>query len=434
MPAPTEEMRLYFPSVVFFDQSRRDFEMVVKEMTDRCGLLSTDNLSSWRRLKQEEPKEKNQEVSITDDVDARKKKNPTHENKKSSGNVDLFSSTTQSSPLTSSSECHTTSQTTNASTSPDPPHMGTRVLEGNRKAETEIPFVLRGSFFDDSFFFFAHREFKAAMETMLRERKANRSFVDSKNIHRILRKKVNPQVVALSQDDAYHKIFMDVQDFKHGYVQAKIAGRSLVVEGRAKTEGSLSKKIFRRRFSLPAHAQSSDITAAMSSDGVLTILVKKPLTTIHENELEIPIRYVQDNISSCRRETSKELINSTAEQNQSIPKSHGKTSEEQTGTIRKEASQEVQILSGEHQHQSYLVEDRQKQNGVYKQTQSSNNENQKIQHHVATERSESMNKNTTIATPFQPRVRILTSTYLPLSIDSLRKTVRTFHDLAQEFF
>lgn len=71
---------------------------------------------------------------------------------------------------------------------------------------------------------------------------------------------------------------IDVGDFLKGDVQVKVVGKNeVVVEGRVeKQEGkSRSSKSFRRGFTLPGAVEGDALTAAMSSDGVLTITVPK---------------------------------------------------------------------------------------------------------------------------------------------------------------
>lgn len=55
-----------------FDQSRRHFDMAIKEIIERRGLSTTDHMNSYRTLRQKELKEDNQAISITDEHQARK--------------------------------------------------------------------------------------------------------------------------------------------------------------------------------------------------------------------------------------------------------------------------------------------------------------------------------------------------------------------------
>ncbi|XP_076061846.1 uncharacterized protein LOC143037464 isoform X2 [Oratosquilla oratoria] len=390
MPVPSQEvilpiiptdLRFFHDS--FFEESRRHFEMAVKEITEKCGLSSKDPVSSYRSLRQKELKTDNQAVSVTDEVNARKfvldvkdfrdgelsvkvvddsvvtegrierkqggststhrfrqrfslpksvdleavtstissdgiltitapktqqqsvtEKQTSFNQKNSSSEVNVVKSST------TNAESHTESHkinkynTDNQSTSRKPntklditKEVPNHDMTGDTKElglETPLPLVLRGSFFDDSFFNHAHKDFEAAMESVLRSHDIETSSMEARKKYRSLRKDKlvdETQAVTMSEDDTYHKIVLDVQDFKEGDITVKGVGRTLVVEGSVKktSGGSVSSHSFRRRFSLPSQAHISDVTAALSSDGILTILVKKNIDALKESTVEVSI-------------------------------------------------------------------------------------------------------------------------------------------------
>ncbi|XP_076061805.1 uncharacterized protein LOC143037444 isoform X2 [Oratosquilla oratoria] len=390
MPVPSQEvilpiiptdLRFFHDS--FFEESRRHFEMAVKEITEKCGLSSKDPVSSYRSLRQKELKTDNQAVSVTDEVNARKfvldvkdfrdgelsvkvvddsvvtegrierkqggststhsfrqrfslpksvdleavtstissdgiltitapktqqqsvtEKQTSFNQKNNSSEVNVVKSS--STNAESHTEAHTINKynTDNQSTSrKSTPKLDiTKEVPNHDKSddtkelgvETPLPLVLRGSFFDDSFFNHAHKDFEAAMESVLRSHDIETSSMEARKKYRSLRKDKlvdETQAVTMSEDDTYHKIVLDVQDFKDGDVTVKGVGRSLLVEGSAKktSGGSVSSHSFRRRFSLPSQAHISDVTAALSSDGILTILVKKNINALKESTVEVSI-------------------------------------------------------------------------------------------------------------------------------------------------
>lgn len=89
---------------------------------------------------------------------------------------------------------------------------------------------------------------------------------------------------------------MDVHDFMEGEVKVKVVGQKVVmVEGHTNSntntgDFSLTSQSFRRQFSLPDQTNIEVITAAMSSDGILTITVPKSVSII-----ETPKYYFHSN-------------------------------------------------------------------------------------------------------------------------------------------
>lgn len=74
------------------------------------------------------------------------------------------------------------------------------------------------------------------------------------------------------------QVILDVTDFIGGEVKVGVeGGRLLVVEGQTSCEEgtSSSSRSFRRVFSLPRQVDVAAVTSALSSDGVLTVVVPK---------------------------------------------------------------------------------------------------------------------------------------------------------------
>ncbi|XP_076061702.1 uncharacterized protein LOC143037421 [Oratosquilla oratoria] len=214
---------------------------------------------------------------------------------------------------------HNTSDNCNSSTSATEANKETTQEEKQSRERssivvepvTPLPVLLRGSFFEDSFFRHAHRDFASAMERVMKRFGTASSSADNVKRYRTLRDvdfSNETQAFTLSEDDSSYKIVLDAQDFKNGDVQVKIVGESLVVEGRVEkaVNSSPSNLTFQRRFALPYHTDASDITAALSSDGVLTILAKKKCNTHKQSEHIIPIQN-ESNTDQQNTEQSQEV-------------------------------------------------------------------------------------------------------------------------------
>ncbi|XP_076056971.1 uncharacterized protein LOC143034583 [Oratosquilla oratoria] len=204
---------------------------------------------------------------------------------------------------------------------------------------TSLPIMLRGSFFGDSFFSHAHRDFVSAMEHALKRSGAESSTAENFKRYKSLRDvdfSNKTQAYTLSEDDSYYKIVLDAQDFKNGDVQVRLVGESLVVEGRVEKtiNNTASNLIFQRRFALPSHTDASDITAALSSDGVLTILAKKKCNNHKVCEHIIPIKNEDNPDHQTSGENQK--LHSVSQHNSAseIQSEHNTFNEEKENQIR----------------------------------------------------------------------------------------------------
>ncbi|KAG7158672.1 uncharacterized protein LOC121878296 [Homarus americanus] len=141
----------------------------------------------------------------------------------------------------------------------------------------------RGPFSGDSFFLESRQNFKSAVRDVLKKFNGGLSSDSDDDIatYRDLRLrdlKLENQAVHVDEDVYTQTILLDVYDFLGGEVTAKVVeGQELVVEGRAKRQQGtcLTTLSFLRRFALPERADLKAITAVMSSDGVLLIIIPK---------------------------------------------------------------------------------------------------------------------------------------------------------------
>ncbi|XP_076061732.1 uncharacterized protein LOC143037427 isoform X1 [Oratosquilla oratoria] len=515
MPVPSQEvilpiiptdLRFFHDS--FFEESRRHFEMAVKEITEKCGLSSKDPVSSYRSLRQKELKTDNQAVSVTDEVNTRKfvldvkdfrdgelsvkvvddsvvtegrierkqggsssthsfrqrfslpksvdleavtstissdgiltitapktkqrqsvtEKQKKFNQKNSSSEVNVIkSSTTNTESHTEShkiNKYNTDNQSTSRKSTPKlditkevPNH---DMISDTKKLalETPLPLVLRGSFFDDSFFNHAHKDFEAAMESVLRSHDIETSSMEARKKYRSLRKDKlvdETQAVTMSEDDTYHKIVLDVQDFKDGDVTVKGVGRSLVVEGSVKktSSGSVSSHSFRRRFSLPSQAHISDVTAALSSDGILTILVKKNINALKESavEVSIPIAgkadYQENEANSCSQKNEEKKMSylETLQKDQE-KKKEAPSKEEPIGMKARDTKSEVgHLLKELHgQEHSRVTKEQEQKIEICEQLKTTKSQTLSSQQQETKMHSKSDKEKATISLAFQSEV------------------------------
>ncbi|XP_076061915.1 uncharacterized protein LOC143037494 [Oratosquilla oratoria] len=395
---PITQSSLSFFHDSFFEQSRKHFQMALKDITDRHGFSSPDFLTSYRSLRQRDLKEENQAISITDqhnareitvdvkdfkegdlsvkaeghsvEVEGRAEKKEgnsisTHSFRRRFSlprNVDMASVTSTVSSdgiLTISApkkipdtprefnipiETKTTGSVDIKTQESSSVQNMSQEGSGNiAEPITPLPVMLRGSFFEDSFFRDAHRDFTSAMDRVLRKSGAEPSPSDNFKQYRTLRNvdfSNDTQAFTLSEDDSSYKIVLDAQDFKNGDVQLKVVGNNLVVEGRVeKAAGNtLPGLTFQRRFALPSNISASDITAALSSDGVLTILAKKKDNLKNASEHIIPIQ-LENNADPQAAEKAQEARSIGQQHSEPHAPNETKGNEEQEKQLQQQAQQ-----------------------------------------------------------------------------------------------
>ncbi|XP_076056945.1 uncharacterized protein LOC143034573 [Oratosquilla oratoria] len=210
---------------------------------------------------------------------------PTVTPKRSSGVLESFMEENREADIVTRSIDYQSSNTHSADmTSPDGSVPDPLDRSSDMQGETTLPVMLRGSFFDDEFFRHAHSDFQEAVEKILKKHDIGTTTPERMKKYRYLREdnlSDETQAVTISEDDSCQKIVLDAHDFKDGDLKVKRVGRCLVVEGRVQkaSGGSSSTHSFLRRFAMPSHANLDDVTAALSLDGVLTIVVKKHRAT-----------------------------------------------------------------------------------------------------------------------------------------------------------
>ncbi|XP_064079484.1 serine-rich adhesin for platelets-like [Macrobrachium nipponense] len=155
----------------------------------------------------------------------------------------------------------------------------------DRKTSILLPISEKGSFFHDSFFESARQDFEKSVQEVLSNFGSTAMCVsdtkDSMTAYRSLREEnltQENQAVSLTEDETFHKVVLDVKDFMKGDVSVKVVDETEIqVVGKIEEtkEGKSSHKSFQRSFTFPGPIRSSEITSAMSSDGILTVKVPK---------------------------------------------------------------------------------------------------------------------------------------------------------------
>ncbi|XP_068209021.1 dentin sialophosphoprotein-like [Palaemon carinicauda] len=328
----------------FFADARRNFDQAVKEVVDHWGQRSGDenDLDSYRKIREVDAKDTNQAISVSQDdthhkvvldvrdfmngdvkvkvldenelvVEGRVEREEGNSISKKSFSrrftfpglvkADAISSAMSSDGVLTVSvpknnqrdisqkkvnfQLQNINEEATSSSSNDTAKK--EFLKSNRSKDTTdilLPISEKGSFFDDSFFDTARRDFEKSVEEVLNKfgRTSAHDARDNMATYRSLRKEnlqQENQAVSLTEDDAFHKVVLDVKDFTSGDVSVKVIDEKVLkVEGKVeeKIEGKSSHKSFQRLFTFPGPVKTEAITSAMSSDGILTIKVPKEKT------------------------------------------------------------------------------------------------------------------------------------------------------------
>ncbi|XP_047474766.1 uncharacterized protein LOC125029066 isoform X2 [Penaeus chinensis] len=161
-----------------------------------------------------------------------------------------------------------------------------------------FPITQRGSFFQDSFFSDIHDDFDIAVRKALSrwnntDRRVEKELHQSDVLDRY--RQLRPRdlkeenlAITVTSDTTSHKIALDVHGFVVGELKVKAEGDyELVVEGRLEKGEEGASATFKQRFTLPETSDMSNVSAVMSSDGILTITApKKQRTKIIPIEVE----------------------------------------------------------------------------------------------------------------------------------------------------
>ncbi|XP_076062011.1 uncharacterized protein LOC143037520 isoform X2 [Oratosquilla oratoria] len=84
-----------------------------------------------------------------------------------------------------------------------------------------------------------------------------------------------------SEDERHYKVILSVEEFKDGEVFLKAVGRHFMVEGRRleKENGKTVMYTFHRRLTMPKLIDPQKVTANLSKDGILCLMVPKRVST-----------------------------------------------------------------------------------------------------------------------------------------------------------
>nr|XP_045610251.1 uncharacterized protein LOC123765552 [Procambarus clarkii] len=272
---------------------------------NKCDLQTSDVKTSFNNTLQSEIK--SQEESKRNAINIVTKQSNSHEDAshiQKAASVSSNTRATSSKQHTSENHANTASEIQTKKSSVDK-----EVRNIPLSQSSFLPITRRGQFFNDSFFEDAQKDFQNAVNEILRRwgreelpsdrwEDSNLRLGSSLSRYRQLRAhnlREENQAITITTNDTCHKIVMDVHDFMEGEVKVKVVGQKVVmVEGHTNSntntgDFSLTSQSFRRQFSLPDQTNIEVITAAMSSDGILTITVPKSVNRGQNNGMIIPI-------------------------------------------------------------------------------------------------------------------------------------------------
>ncbi|KAK7065392.1 hypothetical protein SK128_015793 [Halocaridina rubra] len=134
-----------------------------------------------------------------------------------------------------------------------------------------LPINRRGKFFQDRSFERVWKDFETAIDELV-ERKGSTAgmeqnkdrFQSYRNLRKVVQQDDN-QAAKVAKESNECKIVVDVKDFVDGHLDVKAVQGAVIVSGR---KGPCS---FERRFSIAGLTQPEKVSAAISTDGVLTI-------------------------------------------------------------------------------------------------------------------------------------------------------------------
>nr|XP_053639284.1 LOW QUALITY PROTEIN: uncharacterized protein LOC128693551 [Cherax quadricarinatus] len=183
-------------------------------------------------------------------------------------------------------------------------------------SQKTLTITKKGQFFSDSFFEDTRQDFQDAIKDVLTKCGDKSSTGDDITTYRSLRTrelKDENQAIKSTDDELYHKIVVDVNDFINGgEVSVKtVEEREVVVEGRVerKQGNTRSSKSFKRSFILPEDIEVEALTAVVSSDGVLIIKAPKKPSTATQSQISVKVqKQVQ---SSVTKETTGQAVDKT---------------------------------------------------------------------------------------------------------------------------
>ncbi|CAL4087182.1 unnamed protein product [Meganyctiphanes norvegica] len=233
------------------------------------------------------------------------------------------------------------------------------VSEGNDNQKVSMTMKKRGNFFEDSFFADVRENFQKAIGEVLEKHGESSSLCDNMTSYRNLRQrnmKEENQAVTVSYGEKEHKLVLDVSGFNQEDIMVKVVDENIIqVTGHIekKNGNAFSTQSFQRQFTLPGTVNMTLVTSAMSSDGILTIIVPKLTNrrlisnSEQENEIHKDVKsnkemnaqsneYVTKTaecIKAMKKEESKSSVISQASNVKSRSTAHLSTSNKSAGNI-----------------------------------------------------------------------------------------------------
>ncbi|KAG7173671.1 lethal(2)essential for life-like 2, partial [Homarus americanus] len=214
-----------------------------------------------------------------------------------------------------------------------------------------VSITKKGQFFSDSCFEDTRQDFQDAIKDVLTKCGDKTTKGDELTTYRTLRTrelKDETQAIKSSDDELYHKIVVDVNDFINGgEVNVRtVEEREVVVEGRVERQvgNTRSSKSFKRSFTLPDNIQVEALTAVVSSDGVLIIRAPKKPSAATPSEVSITKTQVKKQVqSSVTTETDGQAVDKTVSaQTQNVSQA---TKQAQKSVVSQQVTQQTKTAS-----------------------------------------------------------------------------------------
>merc|ERR1712219_24727 len=97
-------------------------------------------------------------------------------------------------------------------------------------------------------------------------------------------KEKDSEVIRVKEDEKKMEVSLDTSQYRPDELSVSVSNGSITVEGKHEEKAEDGTKMvsrqFIRKYSLPAGAKPQDVVSNLSSDGVLVICVRKPLSPI----------------------------------------------------------------------------------------------------------------------------------------------------------
>merc|ERR1712219_76892 len=97
-------------------------------------------------------------------------------------------------------------------------------------------------------------------------------------------KEKDSEVIRVKEDEKKMEVSLDTSQYRPDELSVSVSNGAITVEGKHEEKSESGHKMvsrqFIRKYSLPAGARAEDVVSNLSSDGVLVICVRKPLSPI----------------------------------------------------------------------------------------------------------------------------------------------------------